>query len=194
MVTACAEMYKESGCRQAYLAAASPTVSVSAKLGLMIEGCRDAYCPVLAAPKPPMCGMSPDDIRSMKMAAKGAAWAELQGAILAHDYDRETIERLKRGISAPDTRLRVILGSNGSDLTVQWSGGFITVRLVDGRMKPEVIGAIRDHLTPEGVVLERPSGSSATDVSRATDLIKSAGGLVAEVDDACPPAGSPINP
>lgn len=50
---ACAGIFAERGCRDAWLAAAK--ADPTSKISGIVKGCRAAYCPVLPAPKPVLC-------------------------------------------------------------------------------------------------------------------------------------------
>jgi hypothetical protein len=75
----CADLYTEAGCRDAFHAAAHAEVKDQA--GIVLQGCRAAYCPVLGEGIYEACS----DGFQLTTESAMRAWPKLYSAILAHE-------------------------------------------------------------------------------------------------------------
>jgi len=75
----CADLYSESGCRDAFHAAAQ--AEPKEQLAIVLQGCRGAYCPLLGANRYEACA----DSFQVTPEAAMRAWPPIGGAILAHE-------------------------------------------------------------------------------------------------------------
>jgi len=93
VIRGCADIYSPPQCRAAILATAE------APLGSGFEGlvraCRDAYCPLLAAPKPELCAAQLGDGKG----ASAAEWQAFTRRMLAHEMGVPE-EELPKDLSA----------------------------------------------------------------------------------------------
>lgn len=97
VTTACADLYSEAGCANAFRAAAtSPVESRAARIA---HACRDAYCPKFASPKPAFCAPEAGQSPSQML----ATWPELDTRILSFELNVpvEEVERLLPRPSSP---------------------------------------------------------------------------------------------
>jgi len=85
IVRGCAPLYVERGCRDAV--AGIGRVAPDARASTMARACRDAYCPLLAEPRPALCGL---DIETTSPTDLARAWAELALAIRELDLGVST--------------------------------------------------------------------------------------------------------
>src|SRR5688572_9749018 len=90
---ACRPIYRAAACRDAFAAAEQMDPSVRA--AHLVETCRAAYCPRLAAPRPGLCEQLP-----AAPSQRLAGWRELQLAILRHELGAARAERLAGRIGA----------------------------------------------------------------------------------------------
>lgn len=86
---ACSGIYSERACRDGYLLAAADETDPAAFARIIRERCRDAYCPLLATPKPKLC-----DAGELGVAAASAAWPELVQSALVRDLGPERATRV----------------------------------------------------------------------------------------------------
>ena len=94
VATACADLYSESACANAFRTAA--TLPVEARAASIAFACRDAYCPKFAPPKPVLC--EPDEGRSpLQMLA---TWPELDMRILSFELN-VPVEEAERLVPRP---------------------------------------------------------------------------------------------
>lgn len=91
IATACAPLYERKSCRKAILAAWQDNVAPAERPHIMVDACRDAYCPALPDPKPVLCKGPTGNV---PLAEYAAQWKELNRAILEHDLGKEKTNRL----------------------------------------------------------------------------------------------------
>src|SRR5262245_42525296 len=75
----CAEMFSEAGCRDAFHSAAH--ADMKEQMGIVMQGCRSAYCPLLGAYSYEAC----NDNFQVTTESVVRAWPKLLQAILAHE-------------------------------------------------------------------------------------------------------------
>jgi len=97
VTNACADLYSEPGCANAFRRAAS--LPVEARAASIARACREAYCPKLAPPKPALCSPDEGQLPSRTL----ATWPELNTRILAFELNVpvEEAERLFPRSSPP---------------------------------------------------------------------------------------------
>jgi biopolymer transport protein ExbD len=89
---ACKHLYVEKACRDAWdRGMAGP---VAERMTIVARGCRDAYCPLLAEPRPGLCAAADTPGAADGSPSPMQGWGELQLAILTLDLGRERAERL----------------------------------------------------------------------------------------------------
>lgn len=175
MVRGCADIYSPPECRAAILATAE------APLGSGFEGlvraCRDAYCPLLAAPKPELCAAQLGDGKG----ASAAEWQAFTRRMLAHEMGVPEEELPKdlsaawTGIPLPmtaptatlDTALAVI------DLALDPKGAPIATVECDGKRSTFSLPAspaLKD-LEPTTLAATRKGGAGTRVLVRADERI-----------------------
>jgi hypothetical protein len=95
MSDACAALYAERGCREAFAHAWAKDTDPSQRSRIMAEGCRDAYCPKLAAPKPAMC-----DEAEPNLITAQTTWPEFVRTVLVRDLGEERADRVLAAMKA----------------------------------------------------------------------------------------------
>jgi len=96
MTTACADLYSEPGCSNALRKAA--TLPIEARAASIARGCRDAYCPKFAPPKPALCAPEASQSPSQML----ATWPELGMRILALELN-VPVEEAARLVPRPSS-------------------------------------------------------------------------------------------
>jgi len=89
VASSCAQLYSQQGCRDAWRHATK--AKGYARTRLVVAGCRIAYCPRLAEPKPALCGE--DFAAYFSVAQFRSAWPDFQAAVFEHDLgaDRKAV-------------------------------------------------------------------------------------------------------
>lgn len=100
MVRGCADIYSPPACRTAILEMAE--APLDSGLEKVFRPCRDAYCPLLAAPKPELCSAPLGDGK----AVSAAEWQAFTRRMLAHE------------MGVPEEELPKDLGAVWSDIPV----------------------------------------------------------------------------
>jgi hypothetical protein len=87
LAQACGALFAERGCSDAYKQAWEH-FDPSQRIRIMVEGCRDAYCPTLAVPRPTLCESGTFVIEA------AADWPEFLRVILVRDLGEERAGRV----------------------------------------------------------------------------------------------------
>ena len=188
--TACADLYSEPGCANAFRAAAtSPVESRAARIA---HACRDAYCPKFASLKPAFCapeaGQSPSQMLT--------TWPELDTRILSFELKVpvEEVERLLPRPSPPVVdvvRTNTVIPVQRSNADAGSPTSVVTVSLgidANGRARtwvdsdpPEVLPAKID-VSSFATIAANAKKQAATEVVIAVDERTTYSHVVALID------------
>jgi hypothetical protein len=91
LVAACAPLYSKQACREGMFEATAKDTDPSQRMRIMLEACRDAYCPELPNPKPELCAFT---TRNTDLTRWSEIWEDFNVVILARELGAELDPRL----------------------------------------------------------------------------------------------------
>ncbi len=94
VANACAALYTESGCRDAYAQAWAKDTDPARRSSIVCEGCRDAYCPHLSDPKPALCAQ-----HDPNLATAATTWPAFTRVVLVRDLGSKRADRIRDAMS-----------------------------------------------------------------------------------------------
>lgn len=161
VISECAPMYGDASCREGFTRAGTAEMSPADRIQSFVEPCVAAYCPRLPAPRPSICALTPEAVRSMPMREKSSAWSELNMTIVAQEHGTEAAIKLAQAPSEKDERTHVDVSTTGDriDVTVHGATGFDTRHLDTPESERAFQSDLQSPKTPSAVVLE-PSKST----------------------------------
>lgn len=132
---ACAPLYREPACREAWMTMATRTRETAGAtsgpaagrvdIGDVVTACRDAYCPKLTNGRPTLCERDPKGLPPSEWMP---LWRELDDAILAYDLGRRAdpvLDARRRGAEALESALREYANAGSPS----WRSGALDVRM-----------------------------------------------------------------
>lgn len=146
----CADLYAAPGCAEAWRA--WPTVAVEARVASVAMACRQAACPELPEPRPPLCGSDAPDAATI-----ASQWPALNRAILARDLGITPAEvdafqfELAALVNRP-LRQKPDLRIEAEGLFIYFEGGFtmlsnpIDAALLRAKLEPALAGCAQRTL------------------------------------------------